>query len=246
MFRIHNTVTLNLKPLEAYKARFKNPKSPQMRPVMNQWRKRYLGYIRRRFVANSRGGGDWPRLKSSTVLSRRHKGKATKQALGYRSRLSGMSDVQRKAYRSMLKRTSARLAEQMGSSVNSNRVKALARAHVARRVRSLGGKLETRNQIASGLIAGGNASTLRDTGTLFSALDVSRSDNWKFVKNGLKVGFLKSNNRKHPDAKRSLSVSDIAGIHQFGKGHNPKREIIVNPDNQTTQGMIRDLTRATK
>ncbi|MFG0247837.1 MAG: hypothetical protein ACF8OB_03035 [Phycisphaeraceae bacterium JB051] len=250
MFRIHNTITLDLSRLEAYKRRFRNPKTPEMRTVMNQWRARYLKQIRRRFATNSRGGGDWPGLKPATIFARRHKGQATKAAIGYTSkkngRLSGMSDVQRKAYKSMLKRTTARLAEQMGSSVENNRVKALARAHVARRVRSLGGQLETRKQIANRLITGGKVSILRDTSTLFAALDISHSNNWRFISDGIRVGFLKSKSQRHPGVKRTLSIADIAGIHQFGKGNAPKRPIIVDPDKQTTDGMIRDLMRATK
>tara|TARA_Y100001933_G_scaffold262971_1_gene322669 strand:- start:31952 stop:32479 length:528 start_codon:yes stop_codon:yes gene_type:complete len=168
MFRIHNTITLDLSRLEAYKRRFRNPKTPEMRPVMNQWRARYLGFVRRRYVEQSKGGGNWPSLSPATIRSRR-KGK---------------------------------------------------------------GK--------------GSPAIMRNTGTLLAVLDTQRTDNWKFINNGLRVGFLKSKTSRHPGGKRSLSVADIAGIHQFGKGRNPKREIIVDPDKQTTDGMIRDLMRATK
>lgn len=135
---------------------------------MKKWRARYLGFVRRRFSGHSRGSGNWPSLKPSTIRSRR-KGK---------------------------------------------------------------GK--------------GSPGILRNTGTLFSVMDAQRTDNWKFIRNGMRVGFLKNNRRSHPNSKRSLSVSDIAGIHQFGKGRNPKRPIIVDPDKQTTDGMIRDLMRAAK
>ncbi|MBL4699641.1 MAG: hypothetical protein JKX85_00145 [Phycisphaeraceae bacterium] len=168
MFRIHNTITIDLRPLEAYKRRFRNPKSPQMKPVMQKWRARYVGYIRRRFVSQSRGGGDWPSLAPATKRSRR-KGKGS-----------------------------------------------------------------------------GSPATLRDTGTLMGVLDAQRTDNWKFIRNGVRVGFLKGTRNNHPGGKRNVGVSDIAAIHQFGKGHNPKREIIVDPDTATTQGMIRDLMRAAK
>lgn len=168
MFRIHNTVTLDLRALEAYKKRFRNPRTPEMRPVMNQWTKRYSGYVRRRFSAQSRGGGEWHGLSRATIRNRR-KGKGS-----------------------------------------------------------------------------GSPGILRNTGTLFAVLDSQRTDNWKFISNGVRFGFLKSNRSSHPGSKRSLSVSDIAGIHQFGKGHNPIRKIIVDPDKQTTDGMIRDLMRAAK
>jgi hypothetical protein len=246
MFRIHNTVTLNLKPLEAYKRRFRNPKSPEMRPVMNQWRKRYLKYIKRRYKTNSKGGGDWPGLKPATIFARNHKGKDTKKAISYTSRLSGLNADQKKDYRRAFNRAKKSLADKMNKSATNKQVVALARAHAARKLRSAGAQIDTRNQIGAKLMAAGKVSILQDTGTLINTLDVSRSDNWKFISNGMQVGFLKGKSAKHRSGKRSLSVADIAGIHQFGKGRNPVRRIIVDPDKQTTDGMIRDLMRATK
>ena len=196
MFRIHNTVTLDLKPLEAYKRRFRNPKTPQMRPVMNQWRKRYLGFIRRRYVSHSKGAGNWTALSAATIRQRRKGKKATRN-----TKQSSLMSVTRQR--------------------NKKKYTMLASA-------------------------GGTFSILRDTSTLFGGLDISRSDNWKFIHNGMRVGFLKAKSSRHPGLKQSLSVADIAGIHQFGKGRNPKRQIIVDPDKQTTDGMIRDLMRATK
>jgi len=41
--------------------------------MFKQWASRYLGYTRRRFAENSRGGGDWPPLAPSTVLARAYR-----------------------------------------------------------------------------------------------------------------------------------------------------------------------------
>jgi len=45
--------------------------SPEMQAVFRQWGSRYLAFVRRRFAANSRGGGDWKPLARSTVKARR-------------------------------------------------------------------------------------------------------------------------------------------------------------------------------
>ncbi len=43
----------------------------EMDVVMRQWGARYLGFVRRRFVAASRGDGTWKPLAESTIKSRR-------------------------------------------------------------------------------------------------------------------------------------------------------------------------------
>lgn len=97
---------------------------------------------------------------------------------------------------------------------------------------------------------GGKAAILRDLSILFTALDLKASDAWKYLKNGVRVGFMSprkgeqyENGVKKPS---SLSISEIAAIHQFGKGHNPKRPIIVEPSKQTVQQMMNALKKAAK
>lgn len=41
----------------------------------------------------------------------------------------------------------------------------------------------------------------------------------------------------------TATVADIAGFHQVGGGHLPKREIIVQPDQQTIDGCVEDMMR---
>lgn len=54
--------------------------SGPMRAMFRQWGVRYLAFTRRRFVAYSRGGGDWKPLAPSTILARRAKGGGTRSA----------------------------------------------------------------------------------------------------------------------------------------------------------------------
>jgi hypothetical protein len=62
-------------------------KSPElMRPCYERWGTRYLGAMHRKYVTNAAGGGDWPRLKTSTVYGRMLKAKR----LGY-ARKRGMT-----------------------------------------------------------------------------------------------------------------------------------------------------------
>lgn len=46
-------------------------RDPIVRSMFTQWGARYLGFIRRRFVRHSRGGGDWKPLAESTKRARR-------------------------------------------------------------------------------------------------------------------------------------------------------------------------------
>ena len=85
---------------------------------------------------------------------------------------------------------------------------------------------------------------LRDTGTLFGALDVGgRGTLFKDLPNGIRVGF--SGTTRHPKGKATLA--DIAGFHdQGGKGGRPpQRQILVAPDQATVRGMLADAERAT-
>jgi hypothetical protein len=47
-----------------------NTKSGKVHDCMIKWEARYIGAMRKRFVDNSRGGGDWPKLASSTIFKR--------------------------------------------------------------------------------------------------------------------------------------------------------------------------------
>ena len=89
---------------------------------------------------------------------------------------------------------------------------------------------------------GDQAAILKDTGTLFNSLDISRADNFRRIAGGVRVGFL-SGQRGAGDAP---TISELGAIHHFGRGHIPQRTIIVQPDQQVIAGMMADTRRATQ
>ena len=89
-----------------------------------------------------------------------------------------------------------------------------------------------------------NVAILRDTGTLFNALDPvgNRPGSLeKETKFGILVGF--GGTKSHKKAK-GRTIASIAEIHQEGKGKIPKREIIVDPSLSVLTAMKKDAERA--
>ncbi len=87
-----------------------------------------------------------------------------------------------------------------------------------------------------------HAAILRDTGTLFAALDVqfrrAPGQHQKEIPHGVQVGF--GGPARHPRAP--MSVSDLASIHHFGLGRVPERPIIVEPPQEVLDQMSGDVT----
>lgn len=83
---------------------------------------------------------------------------------------------------------------------------------------------------------------LWDKGLLLGALRpqfvVGRGQLQEQLRNGIRVGY--GGPTKHPNGD-GATIADIAHFHQTGEGTVPVREIIVEPDMVTTQGMVRDL-----
>ena len=57
---------------------------------------------------------------------------------------------------------------------------------------------------------------------------------------GVRVGY--GGPGRHPEGQ--ATIFDIATFHQEGKGHNPRREIIVDPPRNVTDAMAGDMDRA--
>lgn len=49
----------------------RQPSAPEWAGMRRAWGVRYSAFSKRKFVANSRGGGDWPPLAPSTIAARR-------------------------------------------------------------------------------------------------------------------------------------------------------------------------------
>lgn len=89
----------------------------------------------------------------------------------------------------------------------------------------------------------GDAKILRDTGVLLNALSIGAPGNlYKSEKIGIRVGFDKS--QKRPDG--GVSIGNLAEWHNLGAGNLPARPILVEPNKQTTDGMLRDAEKAVK
>ncbi len=88
------------------------------------------------------------------------------------------------------------------------------------------------------------ATILRDTGTLFAALDptfTSRPGQLETnIPFGVTVGY--GGPGRHP--KGRATIADIASFHQEGGPHLPKRELIVGPDSKTLTAMADDMITA--
>lgn len=187
------------------------PPPPAVARMYDQWAKRYEVFVRRRFNAYSRGGGDWPALALSTVRARRAAGRGSLGAAGSNDRSS-------------LARKAGRLVD-----------------------------------------AGRTVTILKDTGALFNALTIAAPGNIKtFIPNGVRFGIggpaihprkaqqqrlrreinkvrrsLGASGRKGGKVS-TLTIGRLAAIHDQGEGHNPRRQIIAQPDQQTIAGMARD------
>jgi len=84
---------------------------------------------------------------------------------------------------------------------------------------------------------GKGAKILRDTGVLFNALVVQGNGNiTQPIKDGVRFGFA---NTKHPGSNKT--IRQIAIIHETGAGHNPKRVILVEPDEKVMKYFGRTL-----
>jgi len=89
----------------------------------------------------------------------------------------------------------------------------------------------------------GTIAILRDTGTLFRALNPVLGQPGSFEQVAglftVELGF--GGASKHPNG--TASIADIAKFHNFGMGHNPTRTIIVPPDAKTREAMAQDAER---
>jgi len=80
------------------------------------------------------------------------------------------------------------------------------------------------------------------TSVLFNALGLGNSGSMNvLVRDGIRVGF---NSYDVHTANDGMTIRKLAMIHDQGKGHNPERPIIVEPDQNTGNRMKRILTAA--
>ncbi len=85
-------VEMNLKGIEHIRKRIADTSGP-VDKMFKAWGEKYLGFVDQRFDKFSKGGGDWPKLKDSTVRRRRKGGKKRGGVSRAVSRLTGGGKV---------------------------------------------------------------------------------------------------------------------------------------------------------
>lgn len=89
---------------------------------------------------------------------------------------------------------------------------------------------------------GARVSILRDTGTLFGALTIGAQGNdTRDIPNGIRYGL--GGPGRHPGGP---TIAQIAAWHDQGAGHNPRRQILADPDQPTFNGMVRDVAEGVR
>jgi hypothetical protein len=228
-----NNVRLNLSGLKNFRqsvaAQLSGGGSGPMRDAMHQAAARLRSWWQQRFLTNSRGGGDWPALKPSTIRGRRSTAKNKMVAA-------------RKSFKSAKARLQKAIAAGTNTAAKRKRLEKAQENHYARGAKLVAAEKTRQTQLDTGM----GVSILRDTGVLFAALNPTFIDApGQFqmdVDGGVMVGI--GGPGAHPDGK--ATIADIAGFHQAGGGHLPQRTIIVQPDpgSQVVAAMRGDLQRA--
>ena len=217
---------------------------PALDAMFVQWGGRYATFVRRRFLEQSAGGGEWPPLSLSTLLSRR-KGKVGKQIFSVTGRTAALTPefktLQRTVFRKMKSKFKA-------AGMGNRTATALARAHSFNAVRRAGGKIRTSRESAALWVAGGNVAILRDTGVLYNAISIGAVGN-STARKGPTMSYGIGGPAPHPDqtGKSPRTIGQIAEYHQMGgaiPGRPPQRRILVPPTEQVVATMNEDMARA--
>lgn len=88
------------------------------------------------------------------------------------------------------------------------------------------------------------ATILRDTGTLFAALDPTFTSRPGQLEKNIPFGITVGYGGPHRHPKGRVTIADIASFHQEGGPRLPKRELIVKPDGKTLAAMANDMVMA--
>ena len=190
----------------------------------------YLGTMRRRFEGASRGDGTWPDLAESTKrgrLASRGPYASAKRAQGEVRTLQDQFKAANRVKRERAKLQVLVLRSRLGAArilSDEHRIKAQIR-----KVKAKGGLKENQSDLAYKSL--GKFAILADTGTLRNSLTTGSPGHVEtFIPSGIRVG---------------TNIS-YATYHQNGtaNGRPPKREILVQPDEDTERRMLRAIEAA--
>ena len=261
-------ISMNLKGLEAYTSRLNaaldNPLGGELAPVFNQWGQRYRAFIQKRFVIHSKGGGDWAPLALRTILARRSggpKGQTIWQAL-IKRRAKSLQVSYGKTKKQNFEFGDKYMYVDKPTKTPRKKSTLLDSVKKLRGSKSKKKQLKSTLKTAVGMVsrskikASGKSKTpkgqmnvrigmLRDTGTMFLALapvlNTSGGAMQTGFPGGIKLGF---EGGTHPG--KGVTVAQLALIHNNGSSKLPKRQIIVEPDDNLQTLMVADLERGIK
>lgn len=205
-----------------------------VRRALRQWAAIYRSFLRERFDAFSRGGGDWPPLAESTILARRARGGGTRR----RKRAKARETIRRakQSHKRAAIRLSGLESRGKGASEQADR----ARAQIGRAARRIAKARAAAEAQAS--MAG--VSILRDKGLLFNAtapeFTGAPGQFQEDTPYGVRVGF--GGPARHPDG--TATIADIASFHQQGEPKLPQRRIVVEPDDAALRRMAEVMDAA--
>lgn len=219
--------------------------APEFDAMRKQWTVRYESFVRRRFDAYGRGGGDWPALALSTVEARRgpargRKGKGGGSGGGRGARSSLARDTQR----------GGRLVSAGGT------VTILADTGLLRGALTVGAVGNYSGAIPNGIEFGFDGTPHAEKNAAAASI-LSRALLAESVRGGLSAKSYKRIRKagiaargdairftRRARSNKSATIAQIAGWHNTGTARMPQRLILAAPDEQTARGMANDFTRA--
>lgn len=213
-----------------------NSSDGPVRKAMRQWAARYRAFLQERFDKYSKGGGDWPPLKYKRKRGGKSKGKVKSSKPQKTKHSTGSSSAEENPNEELSKTGLFKLKFKVAARLFKEDILDLKKELLG------GGK--SKGSGKSGKSKGNRTSILRDTGTLFAALQPVFAGSPGAIEEhtpfGVMVGY--GGTMKHPSG--NATIADIASFHQEGAGNLPVRRIIVPPDDATQTLMAGDMRRA--
>lgn len=204
----------DFKKLDALRQQLRGGAGP-VREGLHQAGRIYMGRMAERFVNNSRGGGDWAPLAKSTLRARA-RAPQRRKAAKVREDLA--------ANKITVVEAKSKLAKIRKSKTKAPRTAAVATAVLAQ----------------AGVAA--RPAILRDTGTLFGAMQAGHAGNvFEDIPGGVRVGI--GGPAPHPGGS---TIADIARYHQLGTTRMKARPIMVQPTGKLHQEMSEAYTNGVK
>jgi hypothetical protein len=183
--------------------------------MFKRWGEYYRSFAKERYVIFSRGGGDWAKLKPSTIARRRN---TKKPRAKLRSAVK-----QEKASLDRIKKIKAGLGRKP-SVKGSERLQKAYASHEAKHK----ARVKAQQKLEAGIAS---IAILIDTATMIAGvnpvLDTGKGALEKDIPGGIRVGY--GGPAPHPGGgKGPKTIADIASYHHEGNAHLPKRQVIVD------------------